>query len=49
MTTDIDIYRSAKLYIDHHGGQVALQAAMQSDTLLPAGDMEGSATWRKII
>ena len=49
MTTDIDIYRSAKLYIDYHGGQVALQAAMQSDTLLSAGDTEGSATWRKII
>jgi len=49
LTDDIDIYRSAKLYIDQHGGQAALQAAMQADALLSAGDMEGSATWRKII
>jgi len=45
----IDIYRAAKLYIDQHGDQAALQAAMQADALLEAGDLEGSATWRKII
>ncbi len=31
---DIDIYRAAKLYIDQHGDQAALQAAMQADALL---------------
>ena len=49
MTDDIDIYRSAKLYFDQHGDQAALQAAMQSDALLAAGDLDGAATWRKII
>ena len=49
LTEEIDIYRSAKLYIDQHGDQAALQAAMQADALLEKGDMEGSATWRKII
>lgn len=49
MTDEIDIYRAAKLYIDQHGDQAALQAAMQSDALLEAGDMDGAATWRKII
>jgi hypothetical protein len=49
VTDDIDIYRSAKLYLDRHGDQAALQATMQADTLLSAGDMEGSATWRRII
>ena len=49
MTDDIDIYRAAKLYIDQHGDQAALRAAMQADALLEAGDMEGSVTWRKII
>ncbi len=44
-----DIYRAAKLYVDQHGDQAALQAAMRSDALLSAGDMEGSATWRRII
>lgn len=43
MTDDIDIYRSAKLYIVQHGDQAALQAAMQSDALLAAGDVEGAA------
>ena len=45
---DIDLYRAAKLYIDQHGDQAALQAAIQADALL-SDDMEGSATWLKII
>ncbi len=36
LTTDIDLYRAAKLYIDQHGEQAALQAAMQADALLAA-------------
>ena len=49
MTDEIDIYRAAKLYVDQHGDQAALQAAMQADALLAAGDLDGAATWRKII
>ena len=49
MTDAIDIYRAAKLYIDEHGGQAALQAAMRSDELFDTGDMDGAATWRMII
>ena len=49
LTNAIDIYRAAKLYVDQNGDQAALQAAMQSDALLEAGDLEGAATWRKII
>ena len=49
MTADIAIHIAAKLFIDQHGGQAAPQAAMQADALLEAGDMEGAATWRKII
>ena len=49
LTDDIDIYRAAKLYIDQHGEQAALQAAMQSDALLDTGDLDGAATWRRII
>ncbi len=47
MIDEIDIYRSAKLYIDRQGDQATLQAAMQSDALLEAGDLDGAATWRK--
>jgi hypothetical protein len=49
LTDEIDTYRAAKLYIDQHGDQAALHAAMRSDALLAAGDMDGAATWRKII
>ncbi len=49
MTGDIDIYRSAKLYIDQHGDDAALQAALRADALLDTDDLDGAATWRKII
>lgn len=49
MTDEIDLYRSAKLFIDQHGDQAAPQAAMQADALLKTGDMDGAATWWKII
>ncbi len=49
VTDEIDIYRAAKLYIDQHGDQAALQAAIRADAQLAAGDMDGAATWRKII
>ncbi len=49
VTDEIDIYRAAKLYIDQHGDQAALQAAMQSDAQFAAGDLDGAATWRRII
>lgn len=49
MTDEIDFYRSAKIYIDQRGLAAALQAAMRSDELLAAGDLDGAALWRKII
>ena len=49
MTSEIDIYRAAKLYIDQHGNDAAIQAAMRADALLDTGDMDGAVTWRKII
>ncbi len=49
MTDEIDIYRAAKPYIDQHGDQAVVQAAMQADAQLAAGDMEGAAMWRRII
>ena len=45
----IDIYRAAKLYIDRHSDDAAIQAATRTDALLDTGDLDGAATWRKII
>ena len=49
MTTDLDIYRSAKLMIDQHGEAAAIQAAMKADAMLDKGDLDGAAVWRRIV
>ena len=42
MTSDLDIYRAAKLLIDKHGEEAALYAAGRADQLLDEGD-----TWAR--
>jgi hypothetical protein len=37
----IDIYRSAKLYIDQYGVDASVHAAMKADAMLERGDLEG--------
>ncbi len=49
MTTDLDIYRSAKLLIDEHGEDAPIQAATKADALLDKGDMDGTARWIRIL
>lgn len=49
MTSDRDIWASAKLYVDQHGKDAAVQAAMMADKFAAKGDREGEATWRRII
>jgi hypothetical protein len=49
MTEDLDIYRAANALIDHHGEEAAIHAAMRADELMEAGDMEGCATWKRIL
>ena len=49
MTSDLDIYRSAKLLIDQHGDEAPIHAAMRADDLLDRGDLDGAAVWRRIV
>ncbi len=49
MTTDLDIYRTAKLLVDQHGAEAPIHAAMQADAMLEHGDMDGRAVWLRII
>ncbi len=49
MTSDLDIYRSAKLLIDQHGEDAPIFAAMQADKLAEAGDREGRRVWLRVI
>ena len=49
MTGDKDIFRSAKLLIDRHGDDAVIEAAMMADKMLEAGDLDGLATWNRIL
>ncbi len=49
MTSDLDIYRSAKLLIDQHGEDAATEAAMRADKMLAADDMDGKRVWVRIM
>ena len=41
MTSDLDIYRSARALVKHHGQDALIEAAMRADELLEAGDLDG--------
>jgi hypothetical protein len=49
MTSDTDIYRSAKLLVDEHGADAPIHAVMRVDELIEAGDVQGVATWKRIL
>ena len=49
MPSDLDIYRSANELIAQHGDEAPIHAAMRHDELLEAGDLDGCATWKRII
>ena len=49
MTSDLDIYRSAKLLIDQRGKDAATEAAMRADSMLEKGDMDGKRVWVRVV
>ena len=49
MTSDLDIYRSAQVFVKQHGQDAPIHAAMRADELLEAGDLEGCAVWKRIL
>lgn len=46
---DMEIYRSAKLYINQFGAEASIQAALRIDALAEAGDVQGVAAWKRIM
>ena len=44
-----DFWLSAKALVDQHGDDAAIHAAMRADELLDEGDLDGAATWRRVI
>ena len=49
MTDDLDIYRSAHLYIREHGDDAAIEASKMIDTMLAKGDLDGQRVWRRVL
>lgn len=49
MIAEIDIWRSAHILAKRHGEDAGLRAAERADELLAAGDLDGAATWRRIL
>ncbi len=46
---DLDIYRSANVLVKRHGEDAPIHAAMNADTMLEAGDVEGCVVWKRIL
>ena len=49
MIPDLDIFRSASLLVKQHGKDAPIEAAMRADAMLEAGDLDGLATWKRIL
>ncbi len=49
MIPDLDIFRSANLLVKRHGEDAPIEAAMRTDAMLEAGDLDGYAVWRRIL
>ena len=49
MTADLDIWRTANLLVKQHGSEASAFAAERVEALHSAGDIEGLATWRRVL
>ncbi len=49
MVPNLDIYRSANLFVKHHGQDAPIHAAMRADAMLEKGDLDGYAVWKRIL
>ena len=48
-TSNSDTFRTAARLLEQHGDTATIRAAMEADALLDAGDLDGAATWRRIL
>ncbi len=49
MIPDLDIYRSAQMLVKHHRQDAPIEAAMRADAMLGKDDLDGCATWKRIL
>ena len=46
---NIDIYRIANGLVKQHGADATIHAAMLVDERLDDGDLDGQATWKRVL
>ena len=49
MTSDLDIFRTARVLIREHEEDAAIEAAQRADAMLEKGDLEGCAVWKRVL
>jgi len=49
LVTDLEILRTARLVLDHHGRDALTHAAQHADELLERGDVRGYEIWPAIL
>jgi hypothetical protein len=49
VTSDLDILRSAKLWLDRHGDAAVKEARRRAAELQVAGERDGADIWLRII
>ena len=49
MTSDLDVYRAANELLKQHGDEAPIHAVMRADEMLAKGDLDGQATWKRIL
>ncbi len=48
MIADLDIYRTAQIYVDKYGGMALLEAIKRVEKYRSIGNGNGMAVWNKI-
>lgn len=48
MTSDLDLWRGAKLLVDRYGDEAGIEAAKRADDMLDKGDLDGKAVLLRI-
>jgi hypothetical protein len=49
MTSDLDIFRAAKLWLDRHGDAAISEARRRVAEFQAAGERDGADSWLRII
>ena len=49
MTSDLDIYRAAKVIIKRYGKDAQIYSTKRASAMLDKGDMDAYAMWKRIL